>query len=410
VNVTAGAEPGLATITLWVVDSGGKSNSTAFTLTILPANTAPIISAISATNTLVNTPTLPLTFSVGDAETPAASLVLSGTSANPGLVPDVNITFGGSGSNRTVTVLPAPGQTGVAPITLTVSDGTNVATTTFGLMVLPLSSVVFYDPFNYSDGSVITNSGFLWDNHTGTMGECQIINGQLQVTGTQTEDVSGALAGGPFNKTLNLVLYASLKANFVSLPKTAPDHFTDFIAGSSQRGRISAGAPTNAPAGTFRLYVANGSDTNMVFAADLNTNTTYNLVVRYNIDAATTTLWVNPAAETDPGATATDIQPPASISAFSFRQGSGIGATILIDDLKVGTSFAAVTSTNIAPTPIPLKIQEIAGNAVLSWSDSAFILQSAPAVTGAFTNITGAASPYTNPFANSFRFFRLKAN
>jgi len=408
VNVTSGPDPGIATITVWVIDSGGKSNSTAFVTTVLPANTAPLISAIPATNCLVNSSAGPLTFTVSDAETPAASLTLSGVSANPGLVPGSNISFGGSGGARTVTITPVSGQTGVAPVTVTVSDGTNSANSTFGVMVLPSSSMVFYDPFNYSDGSIITNSGFLWDNHTGTLGECQTVGGRLQISGEQTEDIAGSLAGGPYAKNLGLVLYASFKANFVTLPKATPDHFTDFIAGSSQRGRISAGVATNSPAGTFHLYVANGSDTNTVLAADLNTNTTYNLLVRYNIDTATTTLWLNPAAETDPGVAASDPQLAASISAFSFRQGSGLGATILVDDLKVGLSFASVTATNLLVSPIPLKIQRVSASCILTWLDPSFMLQSSLSTTGTFTDVLGASSPYTNPITGPAKFFRLR--
>ena len=48
-----------------------------------------------------------------------------------------NIVFGGSGSNRTVTVTPEAGQTGVANITITVSDGTDTAETVFQLSVRP---------------------------------------------------------------------------------------------------------------------------------------------------------------------------------------------------------------------------------------------------------------------------------
>ena len=49
------------------------------------------------------------------------------------------------------------------------------------------------------------------------------------------------------------------------------------------------------------------------------------------------------------------------------------------------------------------------GNAVvLNWTDPAFALQAAPAVTGVYTNIPGALSPYTNPAAGPKQFFRLK--
>ena len=48
------------------------------------------------------------------------------------------------------------------------------------------------------------------------------------------------------------------------------------------------------------------------------------------------------------------------------------------------------------------------GNAiVLSWSNTAFDLQAGLAVTGPYTNITSAISPYTNAISGPQRFFRL---
>src|SRR5205809_3734145 len=49
--------------------------------------------------------------------------MFSGRSSNPGLVPDANILFGGSGSNRTVTLRPATNQFGSALISIVVEDG-----------------------------------------------------------------------------------------------------------------------------------------------------------------------------------------------------------------------------------------------------------------------------------------------
>jgi Ca2+-binding RTX toxin-like protein len=62
---------------------------------------------------------------VGDLETPAGSLILSATSSNTAVVPLGNISFGGSGANRTVTIH-AVGQNNVAfsDVTITVFDGT----------------------------------------------------------------------------------------------------------------------------------------------------------------------------------------------------------------------------------------------------------------------------------------------
>ena len=66
---------------------------------------------------------------MGDGETAAGSLTVSGGSSNPTLVPTDNIVFGGSGANRTVTVSPAANQSGTATITVRVSDGQYVVST-----------------------------------------------------------------------------------------------------------------------------------------------------------------------------------------------------------------------------------------------------------------------------------------
>jgi hypothetical protein len=57
--------------------------------------------------------------------------------------------------------------------------------------------------------------------------------------------------------------------------------------------------------------------------------------------------------------------------------------------------------------PIPLAIQKLNNQAVVTWTNSSFGLQSSPAITATFTNIPGATSPYTNPPSGVLRFFRL---
>jgi hypothetical protein len=60
----------------------------------------------------------------------------------------------------------------------------------------------------------------------------------------------------------------------------------------------------------------------------------------------------------------------------------------------------------------PLNIKLIGNAVILSWTDptSAFFLQSATNVTGVYTNVVDAASPYTNSITGSQMFFRLQAN
>ena len=133
VTVTpAGNQAGSATITLTVSD-GILTASSSFVLTV---NAAPTISSIANLSVSQGTATAAIPFTVGDAETPAAQLTLSGSSSNPSLVPNANIAFSGSGANRTVTVTPAAYLLGNATIIVTVTDaGLNTATSSFVLTV-----------------------------------------------------------------------------------------------------------------------------------------------------------------------------------------------------------------------------------------------------------------------------------
>jgi hypothetical protein len=81
----------------------------------------------------------------------------------------------------------------------------------------------------------------------------------------------------------------------------------------------------------------------------------------------------------------------------------GTGGTMRYDWVNIwGDPTNLVTST-------PLAFQQIGNKLVLSWP-SGFTLQAAPNVTGGFTNITGATSPYTNTMSGPRLFFRLKGN
>jgi hypothetical protein len=65
----------------------------------------------------------------------------------------------------------------------------------------------------------------------------------------------------------------------------------------------------------------------------------------------------------------------------------------------------------VSVVPIALNVQLVGNDVVLSWNDpaSVFVLQTAPAATGTFTNVPGAASPYTNAITGAQQFFQLVA-
>jgi len=156
VTVTPAANQfGSATITLTVNNGQGKMASSDFTVTVTSVNDAPTISNVANQTVQEGAATSALAFTVGDVETPAASLTVTGSSSNTALVPNANIVFGGTGAARTVTITPAATGSGTATITLTVSDGTNMTSSSFILTVVQ-ATMANDPPINQVPGAQTT--------------------------------------------------------------------------------------------------------------------------------------------------------------------------------------------------------------------------------------------------------------
>ena len=94
-------------------------------------NTAPSLSAIADQLIGINTDTGPVAFSVADAESAPGDLALRAVTGNSSLVSVPDIVFGGSGTDRTVTVTPLPYRTGSAQVTIHLTDGVDTSSETF---------------------------------------------------------------------------------------------------------------------------------------------------------------------------------------------------------------------------------------------------------------------------------------
>jgi glucose/arabinose dehydrogenase len=205
ITVTPAANQfGTTTITVTVSD-GSLSTNDAFTLTVNAVNDVPTISNLDDQTIAENTSTSPLAFTVGDVETAAASLTVSGSSSNPALVPNANIVFGGSGASRTVTVTPAAGQTGTATITVTVSDGSLTASDSFVLTVTAVNT-----PPAISD---IANQTIAEDGSTAplafTVGDAETAAGSLIVSAassnpTLVPNANLSFGGSGANRTITV--------------------------------------------------------------------------------------------------------------------------------------------------------------------------------------------------------------
>jgi uncharacterized repeat protein (TIGR03803 family) len=90
--------------------------------------------------------------------------------------------------------------------------------------------------------------------------------------------------------------------------------------------------------------------------------------------------------------------------------GDPFGVTFGSDGNLYGVNYiggADGDGTVYRVTLATLNIQWLSGKAVLTWTNSAYNLQSAPQVTGTYTNVPGATSPYTNKAPAAQQFFRL---
>ncbi|UQZ83524.1 Endo-1,4-beta-xylanase A precursor [Paenibacillus konkukensis] len=100
------------------------------------ANTAPTLSGLADQTIYMNESTASISFKVSDAETPAEKLAIKATSDNQELVADTGIALGGNGGQRTVKITPNEDRSGVAVITISVSDGELTTSGSFKLNVL----------------------------------------------------------------------------------------------------------------------------------------------------------------------------------------------------------------------------------------------------------------------------------
>lgn len=128
-------ENGTAYITIAARNSYGAVTREVFKLDVLSVNDKPVIFNLPDTETINQDTTERIAFNVGDADHPLSKLKITAASDNPSLVADQNITAGGTGTDRTLSIKPASGEYGTAKITVTVSDGVDETEDSFDLTV-----------------------------------------------------------------------------------------------------------------------------------------------------------------------------------------------------------------------------------------------------------------------------------
>ncbi len=274
---------GTSLITVTVND-GPNNVSDTFLITVTGSNLPPTISSIANQSTGDGTATAPNPFIITDPNTPSGSLSLSGFAANTNLLPNANISFGGSGSNRTVTVTPAPGQLGSTLITIVVSDGQLNASNSYTLTVTAQTAATL--SFTNSATITIPDSGAATPypstlNVTGLGGTITNVTVTLRnFTHSWASDVDALLVGpggqamvvmsdaadGPINNANNVTLtFSDGAAAFLpasGILATGTYRPTDIALGAADS------YPGPAPAGPYATNFAtfNGTSANGIWS------------------------------------------------------------------------------------------------------------------------------------------------
>ena len=216
------------------------------------------------------------------------------------------------------------------------------------------------EPFAYPDGPITTPSVSPWKHTSGTERQLNVQNGALLLREDHSEDVAANLASGPFAADSGATLYAAFDLTVTAFPSGEGNYFAHFRdSGSNFRGRVFIAA-ADGRLELFQIGISSGGksseEANFVPKAFLF-GVQYRVAVRYEVETAGSTLWVDPTDAASESVRNTDSASPRTITSFAFRQslssGDGMGE-IQIDNLVVASTLEeALAGPSSQPRPEP---------------------------------------------------------
>ncbi len=221
---------GEESFTYTVTDRNNATDTATVTVTVNPVNDPPHISDVGNQTIQEDTSTGALTFTVTDVDNNDADLVVTAATSNGTVIPLSSIVFGGSGTNRTVTITPVGnkntwdrigGADQPVTITLTVSDGSLTDSDSFLVSVTPKND----GPIARNDMATVVEDNSITISVLANDSDVDISNEGDELTITKVEGYNHAdvqITGG--GKTLSFT---------PELNWTDPVEFTYTISDSS---------------------------------------------------------------------------------------------------------------------------------------------------------------------------------
>lgn len=196
-----------------------------------------------------------VSFTIGDADTAADALRVAATSSDAALVPPGNIALTGSGTSRTLRVVPGVNRSGTATLTVTVSDGVATATDTFLLTVAPVNDAPVANSqslsTNEDTSKAITLTG--WDAEGAAL--------SYSIT---TPPTKGTLTGTPPNLTYvpdtNVTGTDSFKFRVSDGALSSGDATVNITITAVNDAPVAIPQEVSIPANTSRAITLTGSD------------------------------------------------------------------------------------------------------------------------------------------------------
>ncbi len=384
-----------------------QSAVTSYSLSGTP-NTPPTISSVAAQSTTQNTVTSTIAFTVGDTETAAGSLTVTGSSANTTLVPNANLGFGGSGAARTVTITPATNQTGSSVITVSVNDGITSTSTTFTLTVTALApsiSNITISPASPASTDAVVVKASVTAPASRTLNTVQLTyNTGSGSSGTVFSETMAAAAVAPWtgtNANNPWTVVAPLGAGGPPPPnpfsQTAAANHTA-VGSGNQFGLEVVGGPPIAAIGDGTVSTTNNinatgtSGTVEFYLAAVNQSAATGWRMQTSVDGGAT--WTTRMTETNVTRNTHALLTYTLLATervstlrlrFSFA-GGGMGGTgtFRVDDLKVNVGGAS--------TPVTVTMFDDGAHGDGAAGDGVFAASIPAQTTGTTVNYTIAAT------------------
>ncbi len=212
-------------------------------------------------------------------------------------------------------------------------------------------TVLLDESFSYPDGLLTTVSSGTWTLFSGSGGPT-VVSGQASIDDNSTGDVSRTFSAqtsgtiysgftvtissddGPSSTTTNGYFFALQ-------PTGAESVFYD---------RILAYRPSGSTTGTFTFAIGSSTDTSFTdWGTAYSNGSTFNIVTSFDLATGDAKLWVNPVDETSTSVTITGTGSAiASLAGVALRVNGTADGDKLLDNLKIGTTFA-----DVLPVPEP---------------------------------------------------------